>query len=503
MQFSYAHSGKDKATMKHNMGTKLGRRARFRSLLVLGLLVGNTSAQALDTFPEQTHSLSQQDNTSSQRARTLVQWLGIRQRNSFTGRLVELPAPIPDMKLVPQVPMNLPAEIRTVSYEEETTGIDPAKALPICPETESNGRSSSSSPPATVTKSTSGTPTIIRMVVPTAVGPEDASVPSHESLLDLELPGRVIESAFSGRKVIEQETSDLLSSLTLTSRVSVAPALKFTDADEETADALNRKSDSKSDSKSETELTYEPLTEEPFASHENASSEATGNKPEFGVVVNSRSNLMPRDSAAPTVAVTESPLQRSQIPASEKHVATSGQASIVGSTSKNSISMRVSSAEPTLVVPLESTQSDQPRLKPTLSVAKPVSSTRNVAQSNKNRSIVPSNGPGESSPLVRAVQPAVGMKTVSEIESVIAQYEESSSPQAGAGQIRELNKSIKKNFPGSRIEIKTNDDGLVVVGVAASEKEAEKILSVVRKATLAPVLDRVTTKRVSKSTFDE
>ena len=59
----------------------------------------------------------------------------------------------------------------------------------------------------------------------------------------------------------------------------------------------------------------------------------------------------------------------------------------------------------------------------------------------------------------------------------------------------ELNRRIKQMFPDSHVEVKTDDEGLVVDGVAASNAEAGKILALVRRASLCPVSDRVITKR--------
>jgi hypothetical protein len=61
--------------------------------------------------------------------------------------------------------------------------------------------------------------------------------------------------------------------------------------------------------------------------------------------------------------------------------------------------------------------------------------------------------------------------------------------------VQKLTKLIRKDFPSSRVHLTTDEDGLVVEGVAASEKEAKKILAMVRQTALCPVADRIITKR--------
>jgi Pilus formation protein N terminal region len=54
-----------------------------------------------------------------------------------------------------------------------------------------------------------------------------------------------------------------------------------------------------------------------------------------------------------------------------------------------------------------------------------------------------------------------------------------------------MSKTIAKMFPASSIEIVSGDDGLVVQGFAESEAEAKKIIRMIRKTSLQPVIDRL------------
>ncbi|MFO1063663.1 MAG: hypothetical protein U0892_07340 [Pirellulales bacterium] len=58
-----------------------------------------------------------------------------------------------------------------------------------------------------------------------------------------------------------------------------------------------------------------------------------------------------------------------------------------------------------------------------------------------------------------------------------------------------LSTAVKNAYPTSRVEVRVVEEGLVLQGSAASEAEAKKIVSFVRKNALCPVADQVTTRR--------
>ncbi len=57
----------------------------------------------------------------------------------------------------------------------------------------------------------------------------------------------------------------------------------------------------------------------------------------------------------------------------------------------------------------------------------------------------------------------------------------------------EITHAIRKMYPQSRVEVIEEANGLTVQGAAASEDEAVKIVGLVRRTSLQPVLDRITT----------
>ena len=57
----------------------------------------------------------------------------------------------------------------------------------------------------------------------------------------------------------------------------------------------------------------------------------------------------------------------------------------------------------------------------------------------------------------------------------------------------EISKSVRRMYPSSRIEVIAEDDGLAVQGYAGSEAEAKKIISLIRRTSLQPVIDRLAT----------
>lgn len=67
-----------------------------------------------------------------------------------------------------------------------------------------------------------------------------------------------------------------------------------------------------------------------------------------------------------------------------------------------------------------------------------------------------------------------------------------SSPQVSLNNLaREMKQTVAKLYPQSRVEIKTNDDKLIVMGNVPTESDARKIISLVRKMTLSPVVDQL------------
>lgn len=57
----------------------------------------------------------------------------------------------------------------------------------------------------------------------------------------------------------------------------------------------------------------------------------------------------------------------------------------------------------------------------------------------------------------------------------------------------EIGKSVHRMFPNSRIEVIAEEEGLTVQGYAATEAEAKKIIGLVRRTSLQPVVDRLAT----------
>jgi hypothetical protein len=57
----------------------------------------------------------------------------------------------------------------------------------------------------------------------------------------------------------------------------------------------------------------------------------------------------------------------------------------------------------------------------------------------------------------------------------------------------EIGKSVRQMYPNSRIEVIAEEDGLAVQGYAGSEAEAKKIIGLIRKTSLQPVVDRLAT----------
>ncbi len=58
-----------------------------------------------------------------------------------------------------------------------------------------------------------------------------------------------------------------------------------------------------------------------------------------------------------------------------------------------------------------------------------------------------------------------------------------------------MQEAVRQKFPGLRVKISCNEDGLIVEGNVTTNVEASKVLSFVRKTSLCPVADRVTTKQ--------
>ncbi len=105
-----------------------------------------------------------------------------------------------------------------------------------------------------------------------------------------------------------------------------------------------------------------------------------------------------------------------------------------------------------------------------------------------------------SQPVVQAVKQAA--LPVNEPEAMVSPVALAQSTSAAATdasthyrtlamQMQEL---VRKKFPGSRIDLRSDEEGLIVQGTVSSEAEASKIVSFIRKTALCPVNDRVTTK---------
>jgi Flp pilus assembly secretin CpaC len=56
---------------------------------------------------------------------------------------------------------------------------------------------------------------------------------------------------------------------------------------------------------------------------------------------------------------------------------------------------------------------------------------------------------------------------------------------------RMLSETIRRAFPGSRVQVQSISEGLVVVGYCDSEDDAKKIMRMVRKTCLIPVRDEI------------
>ena len=71
-----------------------------------------------------------------------------------------------------------------------------------------------------------------------------------------------------------------------------------------------------------------------------------------------------------------------------------------------------------------------------------------------------------------------------------------SSPQTELRNLsRDLTQSIANLYPHCRVQVVTRGEELIVQGYTESEKDARKILSLVRKTTLTPVIDQVKSGR--------
>jgi Flp pilus assembly secretin CpaC len=57
----------------------------------------------------------------------------------------------------------------------------------------------------------------------------------------------------------------------------------------------------------------------------------------------------------------------------------------------------------------------------------------------------------------------------------------------------EIGRSVRSMYPKSRIEVIAEAEGLTVQGYAGSEEEARKIIGLVRRTSLQPVVDRLAT----------
>ncbi|MCC6509094.1 MAG: hypothetical protein IT423_08300 [Pirellulaceae bacterium] len=164
----------------------------------------------------------------------------------------------------------------------------------------------------------------------------------------------------------------------------------------------------------------------------------------------------------------------------------------VSNTAASQASVASSQADKTNVDETASpSDANKPSLQPT---AQPAASEK--------RSLSDVNPIALNRPIVKAVKPAAVSNPAadSEMAPVIlpSSFEEDGSLVAGESFARlaaKMHALVKRKYPESRISIKSDEEGLIVQGVAASEAEASKILSFVRKTSLCPVADRVSTTR--------
>lgn len=101
-------------------------------------------------------------------------------------------------------------------------------------------------------------------------------------------------------------------------------------------------------------------------------------------------------------------------------------------------------------------------------------------------------------PVVKAA--SVAIPEVTDSDSVVVQSShevDDTSRQIAeyAKMAAKMQQAVKQKFPNVRVKITCNEDGLIVDGNLANSGEANKVLSFVRKASLCPVADRVTTSQ--------
>lgn len=101
-------------------------------------------------------------------------------------------------------------------------------------------------------------------------------------------------------------------------------------------------------------------------------------------------------------------------------------------------------------------------------------------------------------PVVKAA--SVAIPEVTDSDSVVVQSShevDDTSRQIAeyAKMAAKMQQAVKQKFPNVRVKITCNEDGLIVDGNLANGGEASKVLSFVRKASLCPVADRVTTSQ--------
>lgn len=101
-------------------------------------------------------------------------------------------------------------------------------------------------------------------------------------------------------------------------------------------------------------------------------------------------------------------------------------------------------------------------------------------------------------PVVKAA--SVAIPEVTDSDSVVVQSShevDDTSRQIAeyAKMAAKMQQAVKQKFPNVRVKITCNEDGLIVDGNLANSGEASKVLSFVRKASLCPVADRVTTSQ--------
>lgn len=101
-------------------------------------------------------------------------------------------------------------------------------------------------------------------------------------------------------------------------------------------------------------------------------------------------------------------------------------------------------------------------------------------------------------PVIRAANVALPAPIETESMVIPSSHEVDDATQQAAAYAKlasKLQQAVRQKFPGLRVKISSNEEGLVVTGNVVNNVEAGKVLSFVRKASLCPVADRLTTSQ--------